>query len=76
MNENTKTAKAGKPRLPEEQLRRNQTLRLSVKTCERLKAIRAAGFQTSRVIDDLVEAFCIHAGLADFSNLGACDSQE
>lgn len=56
---------AGKPVLPEELKRKNITLRLSPDSVRRLAAIRAAGFQTSRVVDDLLEAFCRHAGLED-----------
>lgn len=56
---------AGKPTLPEENKRKNVTIRLSPQSVHRLALIREAGFQTSRVIDDLLEAFCVHAGLED-----------
>ncbi len=54
---------AGKPTLPESLRRKNITLRLSPETIERLRLIRESGLQASRVVDDLVEAFCKHAGL-------------
>ncbi len=54
---------AGKPSLAPGLRRKNMTLRLAPETVRRLALIRAAGFQTSRVVDDLVEAFCRHAGL-------------
>ena len=54
---------AGKPIVPDELKRKNVTLRLSPESVERLKLIRSAGFQTSRVVDDLLEAFTRHAGL-------------
>lgn len=56
---------AGKPHIPEELKRKNTTLRLSQDSIRRLAVIRAAGFQTSRVVDDLLEAFCRHANLED-----------
>ena len=56
---------AGKPAIPNELKRKNVTLRLSPESVRRLGDIREAGFQTSRVVDDLLEAFCVHAGLEE-----------
>lgn len=54
---------AGRPTLPPALRRQNMTLRLAPETVRRLALIREAGFQTYRVVDDLIEAFCKHAGI-------------
>lgn len=67
---------AGKPRLSDEDKRKNTTFRLSPETVRRIGLIRAAGMLPGRVIDDLVEAFCIHAGLEpDLPPDGVCEIQ-
>lgn len=52
-----------KPKLEASVKRRNTTLRLSPETIDRLARIRATGMIPARVVDDLVEAFCRHAGI-------------
>ncbi len=53
----------GRTALAAEQKRKNVSIRLSPDSVRRLKLIHNAGFQTSRVVDDLLEAFTRHAGL-------------
>lgn len=67
---------AGKPKLPEEEKRRNTTIRLAPETVRRLALIRETGMIPGRVVDDLVEAFCRHAGIEpDTPDLENCKIQ-
>jgi len=51
-----------------EEKRQTVTFRLSPDTVKRVKRIREMGLQPSRIIDDLIQAFCIHAGMEPDEN--------
>lgn len=56
---------AGKPRIPEDQKRVNQSFRISPETAKLCKELRAAGYQTGRLVDDLLAAFARHVGILE-----------
>ena len=59
---------AGKPKLPESQKRANLTFRVAPETVLLCKELRAAGYQTGRLVDDLLAAFARHAGILEPQN--------
>ena len=56
---------AGKPRIPEEQRRVNISFRVAPETVLLCQEIRAAGYQTGRLVDDLIAAFARHIGILE-----------
>lgn len=63
-----KRENAGKPRIPEEERRKNASFRLSPETITACKQLKTEGYQVGRIIDNMIIAFAKSVGVLDTAN--------